>query len=312
MPDLSHYLHDAEAGEVWVRPTDEMLWWTRTFGRWIAPAPGAESAAAKLLGVVLVTPSAHFANMSLYFQQYLYDVFHQTKVAKVGHYVCMPLINMMVLVFFAQFSVWSGSGAFHVDAALVTTIALCLWYVAQATFNGVPWLGVAMVPVTLATYAAAMAYWHAFGLPPEQATWVAPTEAPYNPLLWIALLSFVQAASHGPEPKLPPRVSGTAHWMSLWQFLFGRPGARHGPARVVWHAIRAAAQIVFGALDEFWASWRLIPFNVLELMAWLGYRPETYARTKALARRAIAHGDPAIDFIGVGGGAVIRDPDARP
>jgi hypothetical protein len=311
MADLSSYLHDGQSGEVWVAPTPEMLWWTRTFGSFIAPVPGRASWLAKLIGVVLVTPSAHFANLSLHFQQYLYDVFHQTTVARVAHFVCMPLINMMVLAFFAQFS-WgaASSGLLAPNGALVLAALLCGWYLVQAKYNGVLLLGIVMQPVTIATYAAAVAYWDAFGLPPNEAIWYAPTAAPYNPLLWMVVLSFVQAASHAPEPKLPPRVTGTAHWMSLTQFVFGPSDARHGPLQVLSRLVRSAAQIAFGALDEFWAAWRLIPFNFLEIMWRLGYAPAMYARNKDLSRRAIEHGDPAIDFIGVGGGAVIRDPRA--
>lgn len=311
MRDLSSYLHEPEAGEVWVAPTAEMLWWTRTFGWLLAPAPGRASWLARFVAIVLVTPSAHFANMSLHFQQYLYDVFHQTKVARVGHFVCMPLINMMVLVFFAQFS-WaeSSTGWFAPTGALAAAALLCVWYMAQAAYNRVLLLGIVMLPVTIATYVAAMAYWSAFALPPAEASWYAPTALPQNPLLWMVVLSFLQAASHAPEPKLPPRVTGTPHWMPLARFVFGTPDRRHGTVEIAWRLVRSAAQIAFGALDEFWASWRLIPFNFLEIMWWLGYEPAMYARHKDLSRRAIEHGDPAIDFIGVGGGAVIRDPGA--
>lgn len=313
MRELSAYLHDPEAGEVWVEPTPEMLWWTRHFGWLIAPAPGRDTWLSRLTQVVLVTPSAHVANMSFAFQQYLYDVFHRTLVARIAHFVCMPIINMMVLVFFAQLS-WSDDaiGLLAPTAALAATVLLCLWYLVQAAYNRMLLLGVVMVPITLATYAAAMAYEETFALPPSEATWYAPTPLAFNPLLWMAILSLLQAASHAPEPELPPRASATSHWMPLAVFLLGTSKRRHGPLRVAWRLLRSAAQIVFGAIDEFWASWRLIPINFLEILWRLGYQPQTYARCKGLSRRAIEHGDPAIDFIGTGGGAVIRDPGSAP
>ena len=311
MGDLSRYLHEPDAGEVWVAPTPEMLWWTRTFGRVIAPAPGRDTWLSRAVQVVLVTPSAHFTNLSFHFQQFLYDVFHQTLTARVGHFVCMPLINMMVLVFLAQFTWGDATGGwFAPTGASIATMLLCIWYLVQAACNRVMLLGLAMVPITIATYLGAMAYWQAFRLPEAQATWVAPTALAYNPLLWMAVLSLAQAASHGPEPKLPPRVTGTPHWQPLTVFVFGTSTQRHAPLQVLWRLARSGVQIVFGALDEFWASWRLIPINFLEIMWRLGYQPQMYAQYKDLSRRAIEHGDPAIDFIGVGGGAIIRDPDA--
>jgi hypothetical protein len=298
--DLSRYLYAPAAGEVWVAPTAEMLWWTRKFAWLIAPPPGRETWVSRMVGLVTVTPSAHVANLSLHFQSFLFDVFHQTTIARIAHIVCMPLINMMILVWLAQF------GA----AALFVAIALCVWYLVQGWWNGVLGLGLAMLPLTVATYVGASAYFAAFGLPAAESTWYAPTIAAANPILWAAVLSFVQAASHGPEPKLPPRVTTTDHWQTLPEFVFGSSARRHGPGQVLVRLVRSVAQIVFGALDEFWASWRLVNLNVLELMWRLGYKPEMYARFKQLSRRAVAHGDPAIDFIGVGGGARIRDPDA--
>lgn len=301
--DLSRYLHQPEAAEVWVAPTREMLWWTRNLGSVIAPAPGRETRVSELVRLVTVTPSAHLSNLSLHFQSFLYDVFHQTTISRIAHFVCMPLVNMMLLAFVAQFSVWG------VNVGQLAATALCVWYLTQAAYNRVFLLGLVMLPITVATWLGASAWYTAFARPEHQATWWAPTRLEHNPLLWAGLLSLVQAASHGPEPKLPPRVTGTPHWMPLFEFVFGPTGRRHRPLEVINRLIRSALQILFGALDEFWACWRLIPLNFLEILWALGYQPDMRAHYKDLSRRAIAHGDPAIDFIGVGGGAVIRDPD---
>jgi hypothetical protein len=287
--ELSRFLYEPDAGEVWVAPTPEMLWWTRRFGWLIAPAPGRETWATRAVHLVAVTPSAHVANMSLHFQSFLFDVFHQTTISRVAHFVCMPLINAMVLALFAQVSP---------ALAAVVAVVLAIWYLAQASKNGVTLLGVVMLPVTAATYAGAMAY---------SATGPSALET----LGWIGLLSLVQAASHAPEPKVPPRVTGSPRWVPLLEFLFGSPGRRHRPATVLHRLWISALQILFGALDEFWAAWRLVNLNWLELMWWLGYKPQMRARFKDLSRRAVANGQPAIDYIGVGGGLVIRDPDAR-
>ena len=306
--ELASYLHVPTAGEVWVEPTPEMLWWTRWFGWLIAPPPGRETWLSRFVGVVTVTPSAHVANLSLHFQSYLFDLFHRTLLSRVAHVVCMPLINMMVLVWLAQFGADPGDALLDPSGALLAAIVLCVWYLVQGRWNGVLGLGLAMLPLTAATYVGAWMYWGAFGLSAVERTWWAPTTSWANPILWMVVLSFVQAASHAPEPKLPPRVTGTDHWQTLPEFVFGPRERRHGVAEVLLRLVRSALQIAYGALDEFWASWRLITVNVLELMWRLGYRPEMYAQWKALSRRAIEHGDPAIDFIGVGGGTRIRDP----
>jgi hypothetical protein len=238
--------------------------------------------------LVAVTPSAHVANMSLHFQSFLFDVFHQTAISRFAHVVCMPLINALVIALVALASP---------AAALALALVLAAWYVVQAHRNGVTLLGFAMLPVTAATWAGAMAY-------------VATGPGAIETLAWIAALSLAQAASHAPEPKVPPRVTGSVHWIALPEFLLGPPGRRHRPLTVLRRVWISAWQILFGALDELWASWRLVNLNVLELMWWLGYKPQMRAHFKQLSRRAVEHGQPAIDFIGVGGGLVIRDPAA--
>lgn len=42
-----------------------------------------------------------------------------------------------------------------------------------------------------------------------------------------------------------------------------------------------------------------MPYSLLLLMFRAGYRPDVAARTRAYAERAMASGNPAIDFVGI-------------
>src|SRR5437762_4284151 len=88
---------EIETAEVFVEPTQEMLFWTGRL-RWIVEAPERRtSRLGRAIAVALVAPLAHCANLSLQFQSYLYDIFHQSWTARVGHAVCMPLICVMTV-----------------------------------------------------------------------------------------------------------------------------------------------------------------------------------------------------------------------
>jgi hypothetical protein len=92
------------------------------------------------------------------------------------------------------------------------------------------------------------------------------------------------------------------------EYLLGRPGARHPAGRVLRRGGQLAAQTVFGTVDELAASPRLLPVLVLELLWWLGHDPARRAAWKELSARAIASGNPAVDYIGVGGSTPLRVP----
>ena len=69
---------------------------------------------------------------------------------------------------------------------------------------------------------------------------------------------------------------------------------------------QSAAQGLFGMFDEAMASPRLISVVVLEVLWLFGHRPQQRAAWKALSSRAIASGNPAVDYVGIGGGTTLR------
>jgi len=58
-----------------------------------------------------------------------------------------------------------------------------------------------------------------------------------------AIFAFIQALSHTPEP-LPPRVTRTAHWISIRSFIHTHS---KNPLYIAWVFI---LQAIFGTIDE--------------------------------------------------------------
>jgi hypothetical protein len=81
---------------------------------------------------------------------------------------------------------------------------------------------------------------------------------------------------------------------------------------VLRRAGQLAAQAAFGTVDEIVASPRLLPVLLLELLWLLGYDPVRRAAWRTLSARAIASGNPALDYIGIGGPTPLRGLRDRP
>ena len=118
---------------------------------------------------------------------------------------------------------------------------------------------------------------------------------------------------------LPPRTADRWRWVPLRDYLMApelRPGTR---ALRLGHLTLIS---VLGTVAEAWASLRLMPYNWLLLMMRLGYAKERYAELQGWAERAWATGNPALDYVGTGGGTfltahaeparVVTSPDPIP
>ena len=70
----------------------------------------------------------------------------------------------------------------------------------------------------------------------------------------------------------------------------------------------AALAGVLGTVDEIVASPRLLPVLLLELLWLLGHDPVRRAAWRSLSARAIVSGNPALDYIGIGGPTPLRVP----
>ena len=269
------YIPGIEA-ELFVPPSREQWFWVRKAGWLFAPAPGQESRLARWFGIFTVVPSTNVTNFSLRYQSYLNDIFHTTPVARIGHAVAMPCIVILL-----SLAVHTLGGEM---VAVLFQAGLTVWWLSWAAIER-DWVW----GLALALFSALV--WLA------SSTLAAHAVAPWLPL---AACAAIQMLSHVLEP-LPPRVSRLSYWTSVRAHLT-RGSLRQRLLRIQ-HVV---GQMVFGAIAEILASPRLICVIVLELLWLCGHRSEMKAEWKAASRKAVASGNPALDYIGVGGATPLR------
>ena len=285
----AQYLHpiDGLAAAMWVPPSSGQLFWLRRAPALFAPARGTGRGLVRWWAIATVTPSTNVTGLNLVYQSYLNHVFHRTRLARVGHAVCMPVIVTALLALL-----------YPVHATLPGAVALAAWWAYWAVKErdwvwggcGVV-LAAALCPLALAL--------GRFGT-------VQPSPLA-QPWAWVLLAGALQAGSHILEP-LPPRVTRSVHWVPPAEYLLGRAGHRNPPGTVLRRAAQLAAQAVFGTVDEIVASPRLLPVLLLELLWLLGHDPVRRAAWRTLSAQAIASDNPALDYIGIGGPTPLRTP----
>ena len=302
---------------IFVPPSDEAAFLCRRLGSLVAPAPGTETWRSRAVAMLVVAPFTQFTVFSFDLQAFLYDVFHQRLPAKVAHLLLMPAVNFFVMAALCQ--VWFGAHpATHTTVLLGANLAgvyaalLGTWYLVLAVQTRMIAWGVVMVVVVAGLCVAANVWYGRFFEPdPHLRSFLTPAPTPVNPWLGALGCAALIALSHAPERRLPPRVTGTDRWLSFREFLGGRLPVR----RRVLRLCLVAVQPVSGTLNEFMASPRLMPYGVLMRMLDLGYRPDVAALLRRHVTRAQASGNPALDYVGIGGGtrldaAAFRTPAA--
>ncbi|GAA4243137.1 hypothetical protein [Dactylosporangium darangshiense] len=296
---IDRYLHrvDGVAAEIWVPPSRGQLFWLRHAPALFAPAVEGGSRLARWWAIATVTPSTNITVLNLRYQAYLNLIFHRTRLAKVGHAVCMPLIVASMLAACCALPL----GSLPVNASLPAAAGLSIWWLWWAVKERDPLWGASGVLLVAALYALANA---AYELRPHA---IAGSALLAQPLAWVVLGSLLQAASHALEP-LPPRVTRSPRWVPMREYLFGAEGRRNSRTTVARRVGHLAAQTVFGTVDELVASPRLLPVLLLDLLWRLGHDPARRAAWRAQAARAFASGNPGLDFIGVGGATPLRIP----
>lgn len=301
--------------EVYVEPTPEQLFWVKTLEGLVSPPDNRGSWATRVLARVGVTPIAHLAWGSLNFQAYLYELFHQTLLARFWHFVLMPLVLVAGMVFLAPFTLWGEHPTSHApvlfagNGALLLAGALAVWYFLEAVAERMLLWGVVMVGLVAGLLVTAnLIYSQTFVLDSTLRTWYAAVSWPWNPLLWMAVMSVIIAFSHLLEPDLPPRVSKTSHWMPVMEFIRGTADKPHSLGKQLVRGIELGLQGLYGSLDEFWATPRLFPVGVLRQLWNLGYQRDRQQALARLVERALQEGNPALDYIGTGGGAFLQIP----
>lgn len=285
---------DTSSSEMFVPPSVEARRLVRRLGWLVAPREGEETLLSRAFGVVVVAPFTQLTFFSYELQAFLFEVFHTRWPARVGHFTFMLAVGFFVMAGLAPYDL--GLGLPFVNGATAYAALLLVWYGVLARLTGFWGLWLVMVVVVGSLCAGA----HTYARATEGAGVLA------SPWLWMMVSALLIALSHAPEPWLPPRVNETRGWMPTSHYLFGPPGARLPPSRVVVRLVRLGLQVVWGTLDELWASPRLLPYNFLMLLFRFGYRPKDARRLREHVERALASGDPALDYVGIGGGRFLR------
>jgi len=249
-----------------VAPSRGQRFWLRHAPSLFAPSPDRRGF-IRWWAIATVAPSTNVTGLNLPYQAYLDAIFHRTWLARIGHAVCMPIIVTALL------------GA---TSPLIGAVVLAVWWAGWALTWRDAWWGLCSLALAGGLAAAASV---ASVVPFSRVSW-----------LVVALIgSLLQAASHALEP-LPPRVTRSPDWVPVGVYLRERPGR----LRRLGHL---AAQVVFGTADELVASPRLLPVLLLRLLWLTGHDAARRRAALDLARRAIASGNPALDYIGTGGSA---------
>ena len=285
----AQYLHPIAGldAEMWVPPSRGQLFWLRRAPALFAPARGTGRGLARWWAIATVTPGTNVTGLNLAYQSYLNHVFHRTRLATVGHAACMPVIVTALLALL-----------YPVHATLPGALALGAWWAYWAVKERDPVWGGCAVGLAGALYFLAQALGRLGAADPSPLA---------QPWAWLLLAGLLQAGSHILEP-LPPRVTRSAHWIPPAEYLLGRPGHRNPSGTAARRVGQLTAQAAFGTVDEIVASPRLLPVLLLELLWLFGHDPVRRAAWRALSAQAIANGNPALDYIGIGGATPLRAP----
>ncbi len=277
-----------------VAETGEERLWRRWFPRMFAPdrRPGP---VVRGLHHVVVTPIAHLTFLNLDYQIYLNQILHTSAGAWLGHLVCIP-INVALLFYALAVHTGAAAPVFGLNAGLVLLVLLATWYTAMAVRMRAGLWAVFSLAVLLGLWA----------LGNLGAGWALAAGRPWfvEPLALIVAVSSLQAYSHLFERNVPPRANFEDHWLPVREFIWGDArelslGRRL--VRLAWTPIGG----LWGALDEWWASAKLLPMYLLELLWMCGYQRGCRDHYRRVSRAVLASGDPALDFVGIGGGASV-------
>ena len=82
---------------MWVPPSRGQLFWLRRAPALFAPARGTGRGLARWWAIATVAPGTNVTGLNLAYQSFLNHVFHRTRLARVGHAACMPVIVTALL-----------------------------------------------------------------------------------------------------------------------------------------------------------------------------------------------------------------------
>ena len=126
---------------MWVPPSRGQLFWLRVAPGLFAPARGTGRGLARWWAIATVAPGTNVTGLNLGYQAYLNHVFHRTRLARVGHIVCMPVIVTALLALL-----------YPVHAVLPGALALAAWWAYWAVKERDPVWGGCAVGLAAALY----------------------------------------------------------------------------------------------------------------------------------------------------------------
>ena len=263
--------------ELFVTPSKESVLIAKRLPWLFRKYEGEESTTAQWMQAramsFVVAPMTQFSLFSFDLNMQLFLVLHTSLSAQISHFLMIP-VNFFFMVFAAH--------AF-VNGATIYACAVALWYILVAINEGLHlWglisLGLVWGVWTAASTALAAGAWY--------------TE-PFYAAILIFLSSLAIGLGHFGEEHCPPRFNFTDRWMKTTEY---------AKSNILYYCTISA---LVGIFSEMAASARLMPYNHLIVMFKMGYQPEKWAVLKDRADRAWESGNPALDYVGVGGGAVL-------
>ena len=277
------------APEMYAPPSREARFLLRHLPGLVSPPDGKPGRFVGFVLMALVAPMTQLTFVSFNLQAFLFLVFHRKWPALVGHGVFMTTENLFIFAFLRQFVVvQTPLGA--LDGGLAYGLLLLAWYGVVAWQERLLLWWAVMVPVVGALYLLSgpvLTQMTALGVP-----------------VWSGIFAsaFLIAASHAPESALPPRASDPRRWMSIPAFVLA-PGL--GLLQRLGRAARIPLLLALGTLDECWAAPRLMCYNYLMILMRLGYAPTLARKLHSWCDDAWKSGDPALDYVGTGGGTFL-------
>jgi hypothetical protein len=266
----------------------EALFWVKLFPNFLDKPREQKTFLQALLDRILITPLTNLTSFSLVYQLYLNEIFHTHILTKISHYAMMPIVNIFIAQLLAQFS-WFG-----MNGAAVYCIILWLWYSLWGISSSAKALSAIMVAPLITIYYISLNFYQVTrNFAPNHAWYNSSSHLLTNPIILMFLTATAQAFGHVFEPKLPPRIVGQADWISLEQLR-----ALYGPVGFYFVSL---VQLMFGAFDELLASPRLLPIIVLRAAYFFGYNAEQWKLISKLSELAMKSGNPALDYVGIGG-----------
>jgi hypothetical protein len=210
---------------------------------------------------LFIVPAAHTRLADVAFQAEMYELFHRTPAGRIGHMIGTPTILLGVLMLISR-----APGAAAPLLAVALAFGIAAWGLVIDRLAG-------LVTSIATALLAVSAFVLARALGPETA---------------LALVfggCAVQTFSHAFE-DVPPPLSGAADFVP--------PSAWLRRARLL-EVVRAASLTVgvFFWL-EMWATFRILPLQVLHLLMRAGHRPELRGALDARVSAILAA--PASDW----------------